>query len=158
MSRATWIIVAIAVLALDRITKYWLIDVIDAHGPVIVLAPFFNLVLVWNTGVSFSMLQLEPDTGRWVLSAIAGVIVIAMVLWLGRSVWLLERLALGLIVGGALGNIVDRLVWGAVADFFDFHAFGYHWPAFNVADSAIVLGVGLMLLDTWMRRRMRSQE
>jgi signal peptidase II len=103
------------------------------------------------------MLQLDSGTGRWLLSGLALVIVLAMIVWLGRSVWLFERVALGLIVGGALGNVTDRLLWGAVADFFDFHAFGYHWPAFNVADSAIVVGVAVLLLDTWIRRRMRSE-
>ena len=157
MSRATWIIVAVITLVIDRITKDWLIDVVQAYGPVIEVTPFFNLVHVWNTGVSFSMLQLDSDTGRWLLSGLALAIVLAMVVWLGRSVWLFERLALGLIVGGALGNVTDRLLWGAVADFFDVHAFGYHWPAFNVADSAIVIGVGVLLLDAWIRRRMRSE-
>jgi signal peptidase II len=149
--------VAVATFAADRITKAWLIEVIEALGPVIEITGFFNLVHVWNTGVSFSMLQLDSGTGRWLLSGLALVIVLAMIVWLGRSVWLFERVALGLIVGGALGNVTDRLLWGAVADFFDFHAFGYHWPAFNVADSAIVVGVAVLLLDTWIRRRMRSE-
>jgi signal peptidase II len=145
--------VAAVVFVLDRATKAWLLDVMRAHGPVVELTPFFNLVMVWNRGVSFGMLQ-SGETGRYLLSALALAIVAGLVVWLRRvDVWWLGA-GLGGVIGGALGNVVDRLWYaeGAVADFFDFHVAGWHWPAFNVADAAIVSGVGLILLDALLVR------
>jgi len=145
--------VAAVVFVLDRATKAWLLDVMRAHGPVVELTPFFNLVMVWNRGVSFGMLQ-SGETGRYLLSALALAIVAGLVVWLRRvDVWWLGA-GLGGVIGGALGNVVDRLWYaeGAVADFFDFHVAGWHWPAFNVADAAIVAGVGLILLDALLAR------
>lgn len=108
---------------------------------------FFNLTTVWNRGVSFGMLAHSAEWGRWGLVALSVVISIGLLSWLWRCGKPLLASALGLIVGGALGNVVDRAVYGAVYDFLDFHAFGYHWPSFNVADSAISIGVLLLLLD-----------
>lgn len=145
--------VAAVVFVLDRASKAWLLDVMRAHGPVVELTPFFNLVMVWNRGVSFGMFQ-SGESGRWLLSALALAIVVGLLLWLRKAeVWWLGA-GLGAIVGGAVGNVVDRLWYdeGAVADFFDFHVAGWHWPAFNVADAAIVAGVGLILLDAVLAR------
>ena len=109
--------------------------------------------MVWNRGVSFGMFQ-SGESGRWLLSAVAVAIVVGLLIWLRRvDVWWLGA-GLGAVIGGAIGNVVDRLWYdeGAVADFFDFHVAGWHWPAFNVADAAIVVGVGLILLDGLLAR------
>ncbi|MBM3515800.1 MAG: signal peptidase II [Alphaproteobacteria bacterium] len=111
------------------------------------VTPFFNLIMAWNTGISFSMLSAESDLGRWLLVALQTAIT-AGVLWWSRS--FATRLSIagaGLIVGGAIGNIIDRVRFGAVADFFDFHVAGWHFATFNVADSCISIGVALWLLD-----------
>ena len=147
------LVVAAVVFILDRISKELLLDVMREHGPVVELTPFFNLVMVWNRGVSFGMFQ-SGESGRWLLSALALAIVAGLLVWLRRvDVWWLGT-GLGAVIGGALGNVVDRLWYdeGAVADFFDFHVAGWHWPAFNIADAAIVVGVGLILLDSLLAR------
>lgn len=109
--------------------------------------PFFNLVLVWNPGVSFGLLDGLGAAGRWLLSGLSVLIMIVLLFWLRRVRVRLTALGLGLVLGGALGNLIDRIRFGAVVDFLDFHAFGLHWPAFNVADAAIVCGVILILAD-----------
>jgi signal peptidase II len=147
--------VAVLVLAVDRASKAWLIDLVQAAGGYVEVTGFFNLVMVWNRGISFGLLPSEGGA-RWLLVAVTAAIVAALVVWLARvrERWL--ALSLGLVIGGATGNIFDRLYYGAVADFFDVHAFGYHWPAFNVADSAIVVGVGMLALDALVGRRQRE--
>lgn len=149
---------ALIVVAFDQATKFWILDVFFADrlrnglAPDLALTPFFNLVLVWNTGVSFSLFQGLGVEGRFVLIALALAISAALVVW---TRGLLRRgeaggrmaVATGLVLGGAIGNVIDRLRYGAVADFLDFHAFGYHWPAFNLADSAISVGIALIVFD-----------
>ncbi|HET6469891.1 MAG TPA: signal peptidase II [Geminicoccaceae bacterium] len=135
------------VLLLDQTTKWAALVWLDPFSRV-ELTPFFNLVLVWNPGVSFGMLREMGELGPWLLTALAVLISVGLVVWLRRERRPAARTALALILGGAVGNIVDRLRFGAVVDFLDFHAFGYHWPAFNVADSAIVIGAGVLLVDS----------
>ena len=135
-----------AVLLVDQLSKVWLVDLLHRSGP-IRLTGFFNLVMAWNTGISFGQLRLGVD-GRWLLIALALAIVAGLAVWLWRVETRRLALALGAVIGGALGNVLDRLSYGAVADFFDFHLAGWHWPAFNVADSAIVLGVLALLFDS----------
>jgi signal peptidase II len=108
------------------------------------LTSFFNWVMVWNKGVSFGLMQ--GDTPVFLIIA-TGAISLIFVLWLMRVRHWLPMLSLAFVVGGALGNIIDRLRFGAVADFLDFHAFGYHFPAFNLADSCITVGIALLVLD-----------
>ena len=140
-----WLVLAALVLVLDQISKTWVLANFRLMDRQIVTS-FFNLVLVFNAGASFSFLADAGGWQKWFF----------VVLALGISLWLLsllkkhahERLmpaALSLILGGAIGNVVDRLRFDAVVDFLDFHLAGYHWPAFNVADSAIFVGVALML-------------
>jgi signal peptidase II len=140
------LLVALAVLALDQATKLVALVWLAPVAPVTVTG-FLNLVLVWNPGVSFGMLQRLGDTGPWLLVAFATAVCLGLLVWLFREGRPLTRSAIGLVLGGAAGNIIDRVRFGAVLDFLDFHAFGYHWPAFNVADSAIVVGAGLVLLE-----------
>ncbi len=142
--------VAVLILAADQASKAWLLAVMRANDlEPIPLAPFFNLVMVWNRGVSFGMFASNLELVRWGLVALSVVVSIALVFWLRRvtSAWL--AVALGLVIGGAVANAIDRILHGAVADFFDFYlaAIG-HWPAFNLADSAIVVGVAILLLDS----------
>ncbi len=139
---------ALLVLALDQATKLWAAAALDYAVPVVVL-PFFNLTLVHNTGAAFSFLA---DAGGWqrlFFVVLSGVVSTVLVVW----IWRLPRtarllgIALALVLGGAVGNLVDRVAYGYVIDFLDFHAAGWHWPAFNVADSAISCGVVLLLAD-----------
>lgn len=142
---ARWLALAALVLLLDQATKAWMLASFR-HMESLSVTSFFNLVLVYNSGAAFSFLAGAGGWQKWFF----------VVLALGISVWLLsllrrhaqERLlptSLALILGGAIGNVVDRLHFDAVVDFLDFHLAGYHWPAFNVADSAITVGVALML-------------
>ena len=108
---------------------------------------FFRIVMVWNRGVSFGMFNTGEEVTRWVLTALAVGVSIALVVWLSRVRSRLPAVAIGLVVGGALGNALDRVIRGAVADFFDFHVAGWSWPAFNIADAAITVGVLLLVLD-----------
>lgn len=132
----------LVVLALDQATKAVVLRLLAE--PVTVTS-FFNLVLVWNRGVSFGMLADQDQP--WILVALAVVIGIALVVWLRRETRTLSRYALWLVLAGAVGNVIDRLRFGAVADFLDFHVAGWHWPAFNVADSAICIGALLLVVD-----------
>lgn len=140
-----WLGLSVLVIVFDQLTKLWVTSTLQL-GQSIDVTPFFNLVLVYNPGAAFSFLSDAAGWQRWFF----------VILALGISAWLVamirfhaaERLmplAASLILGGALGNVIDRLLFGAVIDFLDVHAGGYHWPAFNVADSAITLGVALLI-------------
>lgn len=135
------------ILLLDQLTKWLALRSLDPFEPVVV-APFFNLVLVWNRGVTFGLFREAGAWGPWLLTLAALAIGGFLVYWLRRETRPVARLALWLVLAGAVGNVIDRLRFAAVVDFLDFHALGYHWPAFNVADSAIVVGAGLILLDS----------
>ncbi len=117
------------------------------NGIRIEVLPFFDLVMVWNKGISYGLFQAESDFHRWVLVAFALGVTGFLIWWLRGVQDLRLAQAIGLIIGGALGNVIDRIVYGAVADFFLLHAFGYEWYVFNVADTAVVLGVAVMGLD-----------
>lgn len=123
--------------------------------PVSVL-PFFNLAMVWNCGVSYGLFPASGPEGTAFLALFSIVAVAA----LGRWLWLADRLTLtiglGLVIGGALGNLIDRLIYGKVADFFDFHAGAYHWYVFNVADAAITFGVIALLYDALLKPEVRA--
>lgn len=140
---------AIVACLLDQALKYWLLFVFDigAKGTV-VLAPVLDLVLVWNSGISYGLLQQTTATGRWILLGVKAVAVILLWGWLARTRSKLAAVSLGLIIGGALGNAIDRLSYGAVVDFVLFHIFGFNWYVFNLADAAIVAGVGGLLYES----------
>ena len=141
------LVLALAIVALDQITKWAVLQAFDPYQ-MLAVTPFFNLVLVWNRGVSFGMFSSAGDHGPWLLTALAAAIGAFVIVWLYRETRPLTRTALWMVLAGAIGNTIDRLRFGAVVDYLDFHAFGYHWPAFNVADSAIVIGACLILLDS----------
>ncbi len=155
--RRRGLLLAFAVLAADQASKAWLIALMAEAGGPIPLSGFFNLVMVWNRGVSFGMFG-AGELGPWPLVALSLAIAVGLAVWLRRSEGAWLAAALGAVIGGALGNVVDRVRLGAVADFFDFHLAGYHWPAFNIADMAIVGGVGVMLLDALRRRPEQDKE
>lgn len=150
------LLITAVVLVIDRLTKVWALDFVSVEGRSIAVTGFFNLVRVWNTGVSFSLLQSDTAWGRWVLTILPLLVVAGLVFWVRKSSdrWLWA--AVGFVVGGALGNVIDRITWGAVADFVDIHAFGYHWPAFNVADAAIVGGIAYIALEGLFKGRRPS--
>ncbi len=139
------LLLAALVIAADQFTKWLVMFEIMNPPRVIPVIPYINIVMAWNTGVSFSMLQ---GTGPWLLSALALTVSIGLLIWLGRLTHLLPGYAVGFIVGGAVGNVIDRLRFGAVFDFIDFYVGDWHWPAFNLADSAIFVGVVLLLFDS----------
>jgi len=153
---------AVLVLAADQASKWWVLNVIHLpdKGSVAVL-PVLNLTMVWNHGVTFGMLNGSGSAGRWGLAAVALVIVIGLGAWLRQAERPLVAVALGAIIGGAVGNnLIDRLRFGAVVDFIHAHAWGWSWYVFNVADAAIVCGVAVLVLDgllphPWRRRGRR---
>lgn len=139
--------VAAAVVVLDQLSKWWILAAVMQPPREIPVTPFFNLVLAWNRGVSFSLFHSGAAYAPYILSAVAVAVVAGLLWWLRRFDRLWPALGIGLVVGGALGNVVDRLRFGAVVDFLDVHAAGWHWPAFNLADSAITVGVALLVVD-----------
>ncbi|MCG7362426.1 signal peptidase II [Roseomonas sp. ACRSG] len=131
--------------ALDQATKWWVLAHLMDPPRVIPVTPFFNLVLGWNPGVSFGLLSADHPATPWLLSSLALAVIAGLVVWTTRDRRPGMAASVGFIAGGALGNVVDRLWHGAVTDFLDFHVAGYHWPAFNLADTAIFVGVALLL-------------
>lgn len=126
---------------------------IGAKGRVEV-TPFLDLVLVWNRGVSYGLFQQDSETGRLLLIGMTIIAVALILVWLFRTKNFVASLALAFIAGGAVGNLVDRILYGAVADFFSFHAYGFYWYVFNLADTAIVAGViGLVYESLFMRHK-----
>jgi signal peptidase II len=144
--------VALATVLIDQAHKAWMLYVYDigAKGTVTV-TPFFDLVLVWNQGISYGLLPQQSAAGRLGLILFALGASLALSIWLARLESRLTAIAIGLIIGGAIGNAIDRMLYGAVADFFSFHAFGYQWYVFNIADTAIVAGVVGLLYDSLFR-------
>ncbi|MGH7014456.1 MAG: signal peptidase II [Stellaceae bacterium] len=146
------LIVAFAVVVLDQAVKAWVVAFFAARGTdVLVVLPVFNLVMAWNHGVSFGL--FNGGSGTLFFAALAAAIVVALLWWLSRAGPRGLQLAIGLVIGGAVGNIVDRLARGAVVDFLDFHLGGLHWYAFNVADTAICLGVFFIAVDGLLGER-----
>ncbi|PKQ07760.1 MAG: signal peptidase II [Alphaproteobacteria bacterium HGW-Alphaproteobacteria-11] len=141
--------IAVGGFAIDRLHKWWMLDIyhIAARGRVEVTS-FFDLVMAWNKGVSYGLFEAETPLGVLILVSFALAVTFGLGLWLARAEHRAVALAIGLIMGGAIGNVYDRIAYGAVADFFSFHAFGFYWYIFNVADIWIVLGVILILLDS----------
>jgi signal peptidase II len=140
--------IAAAVVCLDQLTKWWIVETVMKPPRAIEITPFFNLVMGWNRGISFGFFNNDSPLNSWVLPLVTVLIVCFLAVWLARARFVVVGTALGLIIGGALGNLIDRIRYGAVADFLDFHAFEYHWPAFNVADAAITVGAAVLVWDS----------
>ena len=141
-------LIALVTLLLDQISKLWVLFgyQIEPHGD-LRLAPFATITLVWNRGISYGLFQQEAEWGRWALVIISFIAAIAFSVWLAKNPPRLVAWALGLVIGGAIGNGIDRAAYGAVVDFVHLHWGGFSWYVFNVADCAIVVGVALLLLD-----------
>lgn len=149
------ILTAVATLVADQGSKLWLLNVFHlARQGVVKVMPFFDLVLAWNIGISFGWLQNDGQAAQLALMAVKVVAVIALAIWMVRSQTRLATVALGLIIGGAIGNGIDRLAYGAVVDFALFHieigGNTYNWYVFNLADVAIVAGVAALLYDSFL--------
>lgn len=154
------ILAGVLVFGADQLSKYWVLYVLQlpAIGQVRV-APFLSLTMVWNQGVTFGLLHQDTAYGPWLLAGMSLLVVAALGVWMRRAETGLVAVALGAIGGGALGNVLDRLRFGAVVDFLHLHAGGYNWYVFNVADAAIVCGVGALMLDSLRARsRLRAAD
>jgi len=142
------LLVACFILLLDQASKWYMLLSVMQPPRVIPVFPFFNLVSAWNRGVSFGMFDSDLPWMGWVLSALALAIVAFLVNWLRKTDRRHLAIAIGMIIGGAIGNVIDRAVHGAVFDFLDVFVGRYHWPAFNVADSGITVGAVILVLDS----------
>lgn len=153
---------ALLTLVLDQLSKFYLIFVFDlASRGLVPILPWVDLTLTWNTGISFSLFQQDGELGRWLLFAAKLTAVGLLWVWLARAGSRLTAVALGLIIGGALGNAADRLLYGAVADFVFFHittqSWEFRWYVFNLADAAIVAGVvGLVYESLFLERAAKA--
>ena len=152
------LLAALLAFVFDQAHKYWMLDVyrIGERGRV-EITPFFDLVMAWNKGVSYGLFPQQGSAGRFVLIAVSLIAVASLLMWMANSMTRFAALSLGLIIGGALGNLTDRLIYGAVADFFHFHYGDFSWYIFNIADVAITVGViGLILDWIWQPREQHT--
>ena len=150
--------VALFVLAIDQGTKWWVLNVLDLPNlHTVAVLPVLNLTMVWNQGVTFGLLTQEGPQGAWILAAVALAVVVFLTVWMARTERAVLAIALGAIAGGAIGNVLDRIRYGAVVDFIHAHAFGYSWYVFNIADAAIVCGVFVLIVDGLLPSRPRLQ-
>ncbi len=157
MLRLLWL--SAAVVLLDQISKFWIVAAFEEYEVMTVL-PVFNLTLVYNTGAAFSFLSDAGGWQRWFFITVAVVVCIVMSVWMAR-LKPEERLTgwgLAFVIGGAIGNLIDRVWLGKVVDFIQWHWQGWYWPSFNLADSAITLGVILLLLDGFLAGRAAAKE
>jgi signal peptidase II len=161
--------VAAIALLLDQAIKWWIRVVVMDPPHSIFVTPFFDIVFAWNRGVAFSLFTSDAAAARWIMAGVALAITVGLTVWLSKIAHRWPAVALGLVIGGAIGNVVDRVRFGAVFDFLSFHGDAYPgfcraleaiwlggfncaWPAFNLADTAIVVGVGMLLSDGLFRR------
>ncbi|HFQ13691.1 MAG TPA: lipoprotein signal peptidase [Gammaproteobacteria bacterium] len=147
-----WIWLSALVIVLDQVTKYMAVHMLVMHEPLAVM-PMFNLTLMYNTGAAFSFLSEAGGWQRWFFTGVALLVSLVIFNWL-RSLQdgqRLQAVALSLVLGGALGNVIDRLLLGHVVDFIQLYYDRWYWPAFNIADSAITVGVVLLIFDTLRR-------
>lgn len=159
-ARTSWIwsrhaplaaLVAIATIVIDQANKFWMLYVYDIQSKGrVTVTPFLDFVFVKNTGISYSMFNQDSQEGQYILAAFAVVVSVLMWFWINKSsTGRLMTWSVALIIGGAIGNAIDRVLIGGVADFYSMHAFGYYWYVFNIADVAIVAGVVGLLYDSF---------
>ena len=147
---------ALFVIIADQLSKHWILFVYDLPSRFSVpIAGPFSLTMVWNRGVSFGLFRADADLVRWLLSAFSIIVAIVLAVWARKTERPFMAIGLGLVIGGAIGNVIDRIRFGAVADFLDFQRLGFFPWVFNVADSAITIGVVFLLLDS-MRKESAS--
>ena len=157
------LVTGLIVLIADQLSKWWVLHVLDLPTlRQVVLLPMLNLTMVWNRGVTFGLLNGLGSWGHVLLALIALSVVVALWMWLRRAESKLVALAIGAITGGAIGNVIDRVQYGAVVDFIDAHLdtnWGdFHWYVFNVADAAIVCGVAALILDIQLSKRRQERD
>lgn len=157
------LIFATLLLVLDQVSKWWILFVVDLPNqrniPLAQLGPIgLDLTMVWNRGVTFGLLSGDGAWNHVLLALMALAIVGFLLRWLWKAENRLVALALGAVIGGAIGNVIDRLRFGAVVDFVDVHAWGWHWYVFNVADAAIVLGVIALVCDALFQPQKRTTQ
>ncbi|MBP0443201.1 signal peptidase II [Roseomonas sp. SSH11] len=146
------LILALLVLVADQLSKWWILEVVNLperrNVPLLGGGDFgLDLTMVWNRGVTFGLLSGSQPWHAWALAAMAAAIAVFLIRWMAKAENRRTALALGAIVGGAVGNVIDRVRFGAVVDFVDAYAWGWHWYVFNIADAAIVLGVLVLLVE-----------
>lgn len=150
-TRLVGLVVALAVLLLDQGSKQWLLNGFDlAERQPVRVGPGLDLVLAWNRGISYSLFTTDSARGPWILLAMTLSATVLLAVWLWRTDAGVTAVALGLLIGGALGNAADRFAYGAVVDFVYFHVGGFSWYIFNGADVAICIGVAVLLLGSWI--------
>jgi signal peptidase II len=149
---------ALLMLALDQGSKWWILNRLDLpdRGSIAIL-PVLNFTMVWNHGVTFGLLTSHGRSGPYLLGAVALCVVAALAVWLRRAPNLLTAIPIGAIAGGAIGNVIDRMHYGAVVDFIHAHAWGYSWYVFNIADASIVCGVAALMLEAVLPKHDREQ-
>jgi signal peptidase II len=153
------VLLTIATLALDQASKLFLLFAYELPlKEPLVLAPFLELIVVWNRGISYGLFQQESELGRWVLLAVMVAAAVGLSVWMARATSRLLAASLGLIVGGAVGNAVDRIAYGAVFDFVHVHVGSFSWYVFNVADAAIVAGVAGLVYDSLVLDKGRERQ
>jgi lipoprotein signal peptidase len=155
--------VAAGILVADQASKWWILEVARlpdvGHIPVLAAGPFgLDLTMVWNRGVTFGLFSGEGAWNHLILALLAAAIAGFLLRWMVRAENRLTAVALGAVVGGAIGNVIDRVRFGAVVDFVDAHAWGWHWYVFNVADAAIVCGVLALVADALFRPKPETKE
>ncbi len=162
-SAARWyyLLIAVTVVLLDRITKWMTATRMDLHESISVLPGFFHLTHVRNTGAAFGLFADSASEWKTILLSVfslLALVVVSVMLWKNSRGMTVSSIGLSLILGGAMGNLWDRLLYGYVVDFFDFYVGSYHWPAFNIADSAIVVGAGLLVLEVLLTKTPAEQK
>ena len=147
------LIVALASILFDQASKWWILVEVMDPPKVIPVTSLLNFVLTWNRGVSFGLFNNEGNFGAWFFSILAIIIVGILLIWLRKAETKVQSISLGFIIGGAIGNVIDRVNHLAVLDFIDFHLGGSHWPAFNAADCFITLGAAVLIVDSLFSRQ-----
>jgi signal peptidase II len=135
------------IFVLDQLSKWIVLNHLMVPPQNLRVTSFLNIILAWNRGVSFGLLSSNNPYGVWILASIAFAFAFVLIAWIWRSDSKMLAIAFGMVLGGAVGNLIDRLRFGAVTDFLDFHVHGYHWYTFNIADIGIVVGVGLVIIE-----------
>jgi len=150
-SGLSWLWLTFVWLIADQVTKYLVVDSMELYQSIEIL-PFFNLTYVHNPGAAFSFLADQGGWQRWFFTAIAAIASIIFTVWLAKTpkTQTMLNIAFALMLSGALGNLIDRVLFGYVIDFLDFYIAGKHWPAFNIADSMIFIGAALMIIDSFI--------
>ena len=157
------LLLAAVLLAADQASKYWVLEVLDLPNlrsvPLFEAGPVgLNLTMVWNRGVTFGLLSGDGPLNHIILAVVAAAIAGFLLRWMAKAETRTIAAALGAVVGGAIGNVIDRLRFGAVVDFVDAYGWGWHWYVFNIADAGIVCGVGVLLADALFRRAPPAKE